>query len=230
MNITKYDISDIVKKLQQKLNINMNQFTALIALKSMDPFKLLIATILSQNTNDKNSIKAYNNLENEVGITPSKLMNAEYNKIVNAIRIGGLYKQKAKAIKEISKYLVEKFDGDIMKIISLPPKQARQILLSLPKIGYKTADVILLFSRNYPFFPVDTHITRISKRLGIVSGDAKYEDIRIKWQELLDPKDYMVTHLLLIEFGRKICKARNPMCDKCPIKKYCLYYYKLGTN
>ena len=230
MYINKSNISKVISRIKEKLEIDYEKFTALIALKSMDPFKLLVATILSQNTSDKNSIRAYKNLEKSIGISPHKLAYIDEDKIAEAIRVGGLYKQKAKALKEISVYLIKNFGGDLTRIISLPPAEAREKLLSLPKVGFKTADVLLLFVKNYPFFPVDTHITRISKRLGLVDQKASYEDIRKRWQSLISPNDYMKVHLMLIEFGRKICKAKNPKCDECPIQQYCIYNKSLADK
>ena len=223
LSLNKGNISKVIYKIKESIKVDKEKFTSLVALKTMDPFKLLIATILSQNTNDKNSIKAYCTLEEKIGIKPHRLLSASEQEIMEAIKIGGLYRQKARAIKEISKYLIENYNGDLKKLLSLPPNEARKKLLELPKVGYKTADVLLLFVRNYPFFPVDTHITRISKRLGIVNQNAKYEDIRLKWQELLNKNQYFQVHILLIEFGRQICKAKNPLCTQCKIREFCKY-------
>lgn len=214
----------IYEKLTKTFKIDDEQYTILKVLKEMDPFKLLIATILSQNTNDKNSIRAYDRLEEKIGIYPHKLARADIKDIEGAIRIGGLYRQKARAIKEISRIILDNYEGDLNHILKKPIEDARRTLLSLPKIGYKTADVLLLFSAGKSVFPIDTHITRISKRLGIVNERARYEEIRLKWQEILKPEHYELIHLLLIKLGREICKPRKPSCEKCPIKEVCKYY------
>ena len=214
----------IYEGLSRAFKVDKESYTVLRALKEMDPFKLLIATILSQNTNDRNSIRAYNILESEIGISPKNLVEADIEKIEKAIRIGGLYKQKAKAIKEISKIILDVYSGSLEAILKKPLEEARMELMSLPKVGYKTADVVLLFAANKSVFPVDTHITRISKRLGIVSDRAGYEEIRLKWQKILTPEHYKLIHLLLIRLGREICKPKKPNCIKCPIKEVCNYY------
>ena len=214
----------IYEGLTRAFKVDEESYTVLRAFREMDPFKLLIATILSQNTNDRNSIRAYNILESEIGISPKKLVEADIKKIEKAIRIGGLYKQKARAIKEISKIILDVYGGGLGAILEKPLEEARMELMSLPKVGYKTADVVLLFAANKSVFPVDTHITRISKRLGIVSDKADYEEIRLKWQEILAPEHYKLIHLLLIRLGREICKPKKPNCIKCPIKEVCNYY------
>jgi endonuclease-3 len=93
--------------------------------------------------------------------------------------------------------------------------------MELPGVGPKTADVVLLFSANQPTIPVDTHVNRVSKRLGLAPANGGYEEVRLSLQSLFDPKDYLAVHLLLIAHGRKYCKARQPLCPECPLNTYC---------
>lgn len=93
--------------------------------------------------------------------------------------------------------------------------------MELPGVGPKTADVVLLFSENQPTIPVDTHVNRVSKRLGLAPADGGYEEARLSLQSLFEPKDYLAVHLLLIALGRKYCKARKPRCPNCPVNTYC---------
>ncbi len=85
----------------------------------------------------------------------------------------------------------------------------------------KTADVVLLFSANQPTVPVDTHVNRVSKRLGLAPANGGYEEVRLSLQRQFEPKDYLAVHLLLIALGRKYCKARQPFCPQCPVNAYC---------
>lgn len=207
-----------------------NMYVSLIAEKTQDPFKLLISTILSQNTNDRNSIRAYHNLDNSIGVTIDSLLEASQKTIADLIRIGGLHNIKARKIKGIVEKIVENYKSDLNWIKKEKVDSARKKLLKLPGIGEKTADILLLYF-NKPAFPVDTHITRITKRIGLVDRKASYNEISSVWKEALRKKDYKDAHLQLIAFGRKICKARNPRCRECPLKNICKFYSeKYGQN
>jgi endonuclease-3 len=186
-----------------------------------DPFETLIVTIISQNTADTNTERAFENLSKQFEITPQTLTTAETSKIEACLHVGGLYKNKAKTIKNVSKIVLEKFGGSLNPILSLPLSEARKALMELPGIGPKTADVVLLFSANQPTIPVDTHVNRVAKRLGFAPANGDYEEVRLSLQKLFEPKDYLSVHLLLIALGRKYCKAGRPHCSECPVKIYC---------
>lgn len=187
-------------------------------------FEVLISTVLSQNTSDKNAIKAFENLRRLLGspITPEKILEIPINLLENAIKPAGLYKRRARILKNLSLKITEL--GGMDRILSLPPNEARSILMSIPGIGSKTADVVLLVTRNYPFFPIDTHIARISRRIGIASQNDDYERLSLKYREAVDPNKYLEVHLALIQFGRNICQARNPKCGICPLRDVCKYF------
>ena len=187
----------------------------------MDPFETLIVTIISQNTSDRNAAKAFNKLSKTFPITPRDLANAEIAKIEECLKVAGLYRNKAKVIKEVSRIILERFGGSLQPILAMPLEEARKTLMELPGVGPKTADVVLLFSGGKPTIPVDTHVKRVSKRLGLVSMKGDYEDVRKALQELYAPEDYVDIHILLILLGRKYCKARNQLCPKCPVKALC---------
>ncbi len=189
--------------------------------KQHQPFETLVATIISQNTSDTNTERAFENLSNQFEITPNSLANAKEWELEACLRVGGLYKNKAKTIKAVSKIVLEKFNGSLDPILALPLEKARKKLLELPGVGPKTADVVLLFSANKPTIPVDTHVNRVTKRLGLAPAEGDYDDVRLRLQSLFDQKDYLEVHLLLIAHGRKFCKARRPLCGQCPIIVYC---------
>jgi endonuclease-3 len=186
-----------------------------------DPFKTLIVTIISQNTSDRNTAKAFENLSNRFKITPEALANAETGQIEECLKVGGLYKNKAKTIKQISKIILEKYHGGLKPVLSLPLEEARETLLQLPGVGPKTADVMLLFCAERPTIPVDTHVNRVSKRLGLAPANGDYEAVRGALQAIYNPKDYLAVHVSLILHGRKYCKARTPLCKECPINMLC---------
>jgi endonuclease-3 len=186
-----------------------------------DPFKTLIVTIISQNTADTNTSRAFENLSNQFEITPQTLSKAETIKIEACLHVGGLYKNKAKTIKNVSKIVLERFGGSLDPILSLPLEQARKALMELPGVGPKTADVVLLFSEGKPIIPVDTHVNRVAKRLGLAPSNGDYEAVRMSLQSYFKKNDYLAVHLLLIAHGRKYCKARQPHCSDCPVNNYC---------
>jgi len=186
-----------------------------------EPFQTLIRTVLSQATNDRNRDRAYKNLSEKYSITPKDLNKADVKEIEKAIQVGGLHRNKSKKIKELSNAVLERFNGSLDFIYSQPLEKARQLLMSIPGVGPKTADVVLLFSARRPVVPVDTHVNRVSRRLGLALLKGGYEEVRTAIESLYSPKDYLAIHLLLIGLGRRYCKARNPLHKPCPVNHLC---------
>ena len=186
-----------------------------------DPYQTLVVTIISQNTADTNTERAYEKLSNHFKIAPDILAKAKITEIEECIRIGGLYQSKARTIQTASKIILEKFGGTLSSVLSLPIEEARATLMEIPGIGPKTADVVILFSAGKPTIPVDTHVNRVSKRLGLAPIKGDYESIRLSLQSHFEPKDYALIHLLLIAHGRKTCKAQKPRCQICPVSHIC---------
>ena len=206
----------ILKKLDREFPLAKSQRTW-----AKDPFKTLIATIISQNTNDKNAAKAFRHLSHRFRISPEVLAFAETSQIRECLRVGGLYNAKANAIKQISKEILETYAGNINQILSMSLEKARKSLMQLTGIGPKTADIVLLFSAGKPTIPVDTHVNRVSKRLQLAPEKANYEIVRNSLQTTFKPKNYLTVHVLLIAHGRKYCKARRPLCSHCPVNDLC---------
>ena len=162
-------------------------------------------------------MKSFKKLDEKIGVNPENLAKASIDDIREAIKESGLQNQKAKAIKEIAERLREM---NIKELMEKDLKVAREKLIELPKIGYKTADVLLAtFNKN--ILPVDTHVERVSKRLGIVRKEAKYEEIRKTLEEIFPQNTWHDIHLLFIAHGRKICKAKKPLCNSCKLFEYC---------
>lgn len=186
-----------------------------------DPFKTLIVTIISQNTADRNTARAFERLSKRFEIKPKALAKAENSQIEETLRVAGLYRSKAKTIKRASTLILEKFHGSLQPILSLPLEEARKTLMALSGIGSKTADVVLLFSAKQPTIPVDTHVNRVAKRLGFAPANGDYNAVRNSLQSLYSPRDYLAVHVLLIAHGRRYCKARRPLCEQCPVNMHC---------
>ncbi len=214
---------EVFEILKKEYKINSEEFVSLwVYEKFKDPFKVLIATILSQSSTDKSALISFNKLEERIGIEPEKIEEANLEDIECSIKFSGLQRQKAKAIKEIAKRLKI---INLREILEEDIESARKKLLELPKVGPKTADVLLaLFKKEV--VPVDTHVERVSKRLGIVDMNAKYEEIKKKLEELFQGESRHMIHLLFISHGRKICKSRKPLCFQCKIFEYCEYPLK----
>jgi len=184
------------------------------------PFETLVSIILSQRTYWKN-VKTATERFAEKFNGVRDVAEASVKEIEKVIKPAGLYKIRARRIKNIAKDLVEKYDGKLDKILNLPYDEAKKKLITIKGIGPKTADVFLMAIKGEKVLPIDVHIFRIMKRLGIANERDDYESLRAKLEAEIPPNQRMKTHLILIEFGRQICRAQNPKCEKCPIKRYC---------
>jgi endonuclease-3 len=185
-----------------------------------DPFSVLIATILSQNTSDRNSSRAFTNLKNSFDITPEMLASLKPNDIQPLIMIAGLSVIRSHRIIEVSQEVLTRFNGELSKVFSLPLNQARQELMNIKGIGPKTADVLLAFVGGFYVMPVDTNIFRVTERLSFANG-RNYEHTRMALERYISPKKLKDMHFHLIRLGREICKSRKPLCYLCPLKNLC---------
>lgn len=189
--------------------------------KRRSPFEVLVVTIISQNTADRNTHRAFETLSNRFAIRPDALSKATQSEIEAAIRTAGLHKSKAKTIKQAAKTILEQYRDSMQTIFQLPLEEARAALMQIQGVGPKTADVVLLFSAGQPTVPVDTHVNRVSKRLGLAPENSNYEVVRKSLQAIFQPPNYLAVHLLLIEHGRRTCKAQRPRCNECPLGAFC---------
>lgn len=184
---------------------------------SHDPLAELILTVLSQNTADTNSGRAFVQLMRRY---PSwdVIAAAPTEELVATIQSGGLAQQKAPRIQAILRAVAERSpDWDLTFLDTLPLEDARAWLRALPGVGPKTAACVLLFSLGRPALPVDTHVERVSKRLGLIPQKATADQAHDLLEALVAPADYYPFHMLLIKHGRRTCAARKPACDRCPI-------------
>lgn len=215
------DGKEILRRLSA-LDFREDEYASLVASRSSNPFETLVATVISQNTNDKNTMRAMENLKGRLGyLTPEKIIELSDEELEELIRPAGLHKQKARYLKLIA----ERLSGGVLEeILSLETEEARNRLLEIPGIGPKTADVLLSFMGRETV-GVDRHIARVSSRLGI--SDGSYEGTRRALMDIFDKKDYLRAHLLLIKLGREYCRPRNPRCGECPLRDICDFSHSL---
>ncbi|MCK5554029.1 MAG: endonuclease III [Deltaproteobacteria bacterium] len=189
--------------------------------RPLTPFERLVSTILSQNTSREATIKGFENLRRRFNITPEVLAEAKVEEIRECIRPSGLYNTKAPRIREVARIILEEYGGNLDNLARLPADTARESLLRIPGVGFKTADVFLSLVYERGSFAVDTHIGRIAKRWKMVRGNAAYEETRLAFEGVIPRGKRRRAHLALIEFGREICKARGPRCAICPVYAEC---------
>ena len=181
----------------------------------------LVYTILSQHTSDVNSERAFENLMHTFGDFDS-VADADEQEIEAAIRRGGLSKSKAPRIKRVlNEIRTEVGSFDLSFLSEMPMRDAKEWLTKFNGIGPKTAAIILCFSFKMPAMPVDTHIFRVSKRLGLIGKKITAEKAHDLLERVVPPAEVFQFHMFLIRHGRDTCKARKPSCDVCVLSKIC---------
>ncbi|MBN1485032.1 MAG: endonuclease III [Chloroflexia bacterium] len=189
----------------------------------LEPVAELVSTILSQNTNDRNRDVAFERLRERFP-TWEEVRDAPLEEIEEAIRPAGLAQTKAPRIQGALRRLSEEQGLLTLDFLEdLPLGEARDWLTSLDGVGPKTAAIVLLFAFGRPAFPVDTHIHRVSRRLGLIPSKTSREKAHELLEELLPPEIYYTFHLNLIAHGRDTCQARRPDCPPCPLLDLCPY-------
>lgn len=190
------------------------------------PFEVLVSTLLSQNTNDRNRDKAYQALRSRF---PDwrLLVDASEAELAQCLRPAGLNQRRAKHLKAIVNYILgHGFSLTLRELCEMHESKALEWLKKLPGVGLKTAFCVLAFGCRKDLFPVDTHILRITKRLGVIPPKTNLEKAHNLLAPLIPKGCARQLHLLLIRFGKEVCKARRPLCDRCPFPEFCLYPHK----
>ncbi len=207
---------DLREKLLERLRrVDLNK-TRFVVRDDLDLFSLLVAIILSQNTTEANSIRAFEKLKRETDLDPKKILEMG-ERLEETIRIAGLYRQKARSIRKIAETFLRVGPERISR---MSWEELRRLLMGIKGIGKKTADLALLIYKGAPTFPVDTHIRRVTKRLGL-SKTSEYDEVSKVLAEIFRPEEYLEVHRRLIALGRLYCKARNPQCSDCPMRDLC---------
>jgi endonuclease-3 len=187
------------------------------------PLDELVLTILSQNTNDRNRDVAYSRLRARFA-SWGQIAAAPREEVEEAIRPGGISKVKSGRIQAILRTIGARSDGlELDWLESAPRSEAFEYLESLPGVGRKTAACVLLFSYDRPELPVDTHVYRVSTRLGLIPPRASFGDAHELMRSLTDPADVYELHVNLIRHGRRLCKPQRPLCEECPLRRLCPY-------
>lgn len=195
----------------------------------------LILTILSANTNDVNSGRAFDQLQTRFDYDWDAIRTAPLDEIKLAIRPAGMYNQKAPHIVTTLEMIKVEMDEtgrteySVDHVTTMAVDEALAYLTRFPGVGHKTASIVLLFTFNMGSFPVDTHVQRISQRTGVCDRKASPEKVKRAWEALLPPETYYPLHMNLIRHGREICRARAPRCEICPLNGLCDYYAGVGA-
>jgi endonuclease-3 len=192
----------------------------------------LVATILSQHTSDVNSERAYKQLRERFP-TWEAMRDAPVEEVAEAIRSGGLAEVKAERIQRILDLLTERLGAAPLSLdflAALPMDEANAYLRTLPGVGPKTAACVLLFALGKPAFPVDTHVWRVTRRLGLIGAKVSADAAHVALERIIPPGRRYAMHINLIRHGRRICTAQRPACERCPLRAGCAYYWEVVTQ
>ncbi len=195
-----------------------------------NPVDTLVETILSQNTTDLNSHKAFRILK-QAYPRWDKMLSEDPRKIARLIRSGGLADMKARRILAALKF-IKKQRGhlDLEFLKDMGPAEAEAWLAQMKGVGPKTRGIVLLFALRMPAFPVDTHIHRVTRRIGLISQKTNREKAQTELARIIPSEKYYNFHINLIEHGRAVCQARKPRCEICKVRVYCDYYARISRG
>ena len=182
--------------------------------KKNSPFLVLISTLLSHRTRDETTDAATERIFSLYN-TPKEFSDAPLEELENLIKPVGFYHVKAKRIKQISSILIDRFNGIVPNNI--------EELLTLPGVGRKTANCVLAFGFDIPALPVDTHVHRISNRLGLVKTKEPYKT-EIELTKIAPTDEFCFLNTFMVKFGREICKPIGPRCYDCGVRDACDYF------
>jgi endonuclease-3 len=217
-NRRRLGIAEILREMRRMVyGSTDNRATALAQLQETeggDPFRILIGTILSHRTRDENTTRATEDLFSRYK-TPAELASADPRVVRRLIRPSGFYNMKTKNIMAASKQLVDQFGGRV------PDNE--EDLLRLRAVGRKTANCVLVYAFNKPAIPVDTHVHRISNRLGLVRTK-KPEDTEAELVKTVPRRHWLELNDLFVRFGQTTCKPIGPRCSSCTLTGTCEYY------
>ncbi|MFO7958357.1 MAG: endonuclease III [Candidatus Brocadiia bacterium] len=186
------------------------------------PLDVLVRGVLSQNTSDVNSGRAWESLMEAFDDWES-MADASHGQIADAIRSGGLADQKTDTIQSILQWLGERGHYSLDFLEDMDSAEAEKLLKSIKGVGVKTARLVLLFGLDRPVFVVDTHVHRVSRRLGLIPPKAGRRKAHLILDELVPDEDKYSGHLNMIQHGRRTCRSQSPLCDECPVRRWCLY-------
>jgi endonuclease-3 len=214
------DLSKKVLQVHQKL---LEFYGEPLWRNPLPPVDELVSTILSQNTNDVNRDRAFDSLRAKFP-TWEQVRDADTNEVIEAVRVAGLANQKGPRIQQVLRDIsAERGSLDLTFLADMPLEEARAWLTRFNGVGPKTAAIVLCFSLNRPAFPVDTHVYRVTGRIGLRPAKMTVEQAHPHLESLFPPETYYAAHLNIIRLGREVCAARKPNCPICPVHDLCAY-------
>jgi endonuclease-3 len=196
----------------------------------LPPVDELVCTILSQSTSDVNRDKAFTQLKARFP-TWEAVRDAPARDVIAAIRQAGLSETKGPRIQQVLRQIGEECGGVSLDCIAdMDVEAAKNWLTRFNGVGPKTAAIVLLFAFEKPAFPVDTHVHRVTQRLGLIGPKTTREQAHVDLEKIIPPDQFYQAHLNLIEHGRTLCQARRPLCERCPLTALCDYYEAAYTK
>lgn len=193
------------------------------------PFEVAVGAFLTQNTSWNNVEYAIYNLRQAKVISPQSLAEISLERLQDLIRPAGFFRQKALRLQEFSRYLLESWDGDLLTFCAGPLETVRDRLLAQKGVGPETADSILLYAADRPTFVIDAYTRRIFQRVGLLSGNESYEDLRRLFMQHLphDASVYSDCHAQIVSLAKTCCLKKAPLCSDCPFRNDCSFAKKL---
>lgn len=193
---------------------------------SKDPLSELVCTILSQHTSDTNRDRAFDSMKRRFP-TWEEVRDAPTTGLADAIRSGGLADMKAPRIQALlGRISDERGELNLDFLHDVPPEEAKVWLSRFNGVGPKTAACVLMFACGMPVLPVDTHVFRVSRRLGLIGERTSAEKAHTVLEEMLEPEERYPFHIHMITHGRQVCKAQRPLCELCVVREWCDYYHE----
>ena len=187
----------------------------------LPPVDELVSTILSQNTNDVNRDRAFDSLRAKFP-TWEQVRDANTDEVTEAVRVAGLANQKGPRLQQVLRDITEERGSlNLSFLEDMPIEEARSWLTKFKGVGPKTAAIVLCFSLNRPAFPVDTHVYRVTGRIGLRPEKISVEQAHPYLESVFPPETYYAAHLNIIRLGREVCNARKPKCSECPVRELC---------
>jgi endonuclease III len=197
---------------------------------STDPLSELILTILSQHTSDLNRDRAFDSMRNRFR-TWEEVRDAPTHELAEAIKSGGLANIKAPRIQQVLRQIdEERAELNLDFLLTMPVEEAKSWLSGFKGVGPKTAACVLMFACGMPVLPVDTHVYRVSRRIGLIGPKTNAEKAHIELEALVEPDKRYNFHINMISYGRDVCHAQRPYCDKCVVSNWCNYYSEMTTD
>ena len=205
-----------------------NQYGALEWRPSIDPLSELVLTILSQHTSDLNRDRAFESMQHRYP-TWEEVRDAPTRELAEAIKPGGLSNVKAPRIQQVLRLIWEERGSfDLSFLLEMTVEEAKAWLGGFKGVGPKTAACVLMFACGMPVLPVDTHVYRVSARLGLIDARTNAEKAHAALEEIVEPQERYPFHIYMITHGRQVCKAQRPLCELCAVRPWCDYYHKVS--